>query len=75
MLIMLCAFVVVFPFLFNIALRIASYILSKSNKINTLEMMWKASVMVKFEALYRNFLGQTDQYRESVIWGRGFLNR
>jgi len=38
-------------------------------------MMWKASVMVKFEAVYRNFPGQIEQYRESVIWTRGFLNR
>jgi hypothetical protein len=38
-------------------------------------MIWKASVMVKFEAVYRNFPGQIEQYRESVIWARGFLNR
>jgi len=38
-------------------------------------MMWKASVMVKFEAVYRNFPEQIEQYFESVIWARGFLNR
>lgn len=38
-------------------------------------MMWKASVLVKFDVVYRNFPGQIEQYRESVIWARGFLNR
>ena len=38
-------------------------------------MMWKASVMVKFEAVYRNFPGHIEQYGESVIWARGYLNR
>lgn len=38
-------------------------------------MMWKASVMVKFEAVCRNFPGKFEKNRESVIWARGFLNR
>lgn len=38
-------------------------------------MMWKASVMIKFEAVYWNFPGKIEQYRESVIWVSGFLNR
>jgi hypothetical protein len=45
------------PLLFNITPRIAIYILSKSNNINKLEIMCKASIMVKFEAVYRNFPG------------------
>lgn len=71
----MCFFVVVRQLLFNTTLRIASQLLSKSNKINKLEMMWKASVMVKFEAVCRNFPGKFEKNRESVIWARGFLNR
>jgi hypothetical protein len=37
--------------------------------------MWKASVMVNFEALYRDFPEKIEQYRERVIWVKCYLNR